>query len=448
MSIAFGLLALATLTVATRWWRLLIVHDCPTRWRDAVRFTYVGLFFNVVGPGFNGGDVARAVAVVQRHPSRRPEALMSVVVDRVLGLVSMVVIGACFVLTPGDRAADLRLPVSAAAAAFCWAERVLQPPHPGLGPLRGPDGPATMGDRLERMDARPASWSSDPASPPRPGPLQHEYLLTGTAVSFIAAGLENELGFGEWMSTTAIASTIPAFHCPGGLVVGHLFGALAAIFGSTYAMEGRSALFRVGLYGLCSREAGAADTGRPLERRGFPGLGAVNPPSSGGGPAGRGSSGPSGGDLMNTRRPSLSPLLLNTMSLAVIGTLAYDSSKPPTTAARPWRIRDMLRCGRSPYSKPRLVGVVGGDFKDDTRCRERGSAWTASSRSARERPSSGVAATSRTGARHTTYTDLNVLEDFDPGCRTRTAIHGSCSQRTPTRSIEGARSSPRSRWRT
>ncbi len=39
VGIAFCLLALATLTVATRWWRLLIVHDCPTRWRDAVRFT-------------------------------------------------------------------------------------------------------------------------------------------------------------------------------------------------------------------------------------------------------------------------------------------------------------------------------------------------------------------------------------------------------------------------
>ncbi len=255
VGIAFCLLALATLTVATRWWRLLIVHDCPTRWRDAVRFTYVGLFFNVVGPGFNGGDVARAVAVVQRHPARRPEALMSVVVDRVLGLVSMVVIGACFVLTSDDRAADLKLPVSAAAAGLLVGGAVFCS-HRIRGWIRFEALMARlpMGDRLERMD-RSARLVVG-----RPGELagalalsSMNHLLTGAAVSFIAAGLGSELGFGEWMSTTAIANTISGLPiAPGGLVVGeHLFGALAAIFGSTYAMGvATSLIFRVGLYGL------------------------------------------------------------------------------------------------------------------------------------------------------------------------------------------------------
>ncbi|MDA8592722.1 flippase-like domain-containing protein [Planctomycetota bacterium] len=255
VGIAFCLLALATLTVATRWWRLLIVHDCPTRWRDAVRFTYVGLFFNVVGPGFNGGDVARAVAVVQRHPARRPEALMSVVVDRVLGLVSMVVIGACFVLTSDDRATDLKLPVSAAAAGLLVGGAVFCS-HRIRGWIRFEALMARlpMGDRLERMD-RSARLVVG-----RPGELagalalsSMNHLLTGAAVSFIAAGLGSELGFGEWMSTTAIANTISGLPiAPGGLVVGeHLFGALAAIFGSTYAMGvATSLIFRVGLYGL------------------------------------------------------------------------------------------------------------------------------------------------------------------------------------------------------
>ena len=79
--------------------------------------------------------------------------------------------------------------------------------------------------------------------------------LTGhkAAVTCVALSLGSQLGFGEWMSTTAIANTISGLPIsPGGLGVGeHLFGALAALFGSTYAMGvATSLLFRVGLYTL------------------------------------------------------------------------------------------------------------------------------------------------------------------------------------------------------
>lgn len=279
VGIAFCLLALATLTVATRWWRLLLVHDCPTRWRDAVRFTYVGLFFNVVFPGFNGGDVARAVAVVQRHPARRPEALMSVVVDRVLGLFSMVIIGAVFVLTSDDRAADLKLPVSAAAAGLMAGGAVFCS-HRVRGWLRFESLMARlpMGERLERLDRSARLVVERPRE--LAGALvlsSMNHLLTGAAVSFIAAGLGSQLGFGEWMSTTAIANTISGLPIsPGGLGVGeHLFGALAAIFGSTYAMGvATSLIFRVGLYGL-SLTGGLVLLIPDASRRRRPGAGAA-----------------------------------------------------------------------------------------------------------------------------------------------------------------------------
>ncbi len=255
LGIAFALLALASLTVATRWWRLLAVHHCPTRWLDAVRFTYVGLFFNVIFPGFNGGDVARAVAVVQRHPDRRPEALMSVVVDRVLGLLSMVMIGAGFVLSCDDRAADLKVPVTAAAAGLLLGAALFcSAPIRRLVRLDALLARLPLGEKLARLDrsarlvvARPAELA---------GALllsSMNHLLTGAAVSFIAAGLGSQLGFAEWMSTTAIANTISGLPIsPGGLGVGeHLFGSLAAILGSTYAMGvATSLIFRMGLYAL------------------------------------------------------------------------------------------------------------------------------------------------------------------------------------------------------
>ncbi|MDG1985065.1 MAG: lysylphosphatidylglycerol synthase transmembrane domain-containing protein [Planctomycetota bacterium] len=253
--LAFALLALATLTVATRWWRLLMVHDCPTRWRDAVRFTYLGLFFNVVFPGSNGGDVARAVSVVQRNPARRPEALMSVVVDRVLGLVSMVLLGATFVLSSGDRAAELKVPVSAAAASllvggavFC-SRRVRRWVRFEALVARLP-----MGERLKRLDRSARLVVSRPRELGLALLLSSfNHLLTGAAVSFIALALGSELGFAEWMSTTAIANTISGLPIsPGGLGVGeHLFGSLSSILGSTYAMGvATSLVYRLGLYGL------------------------------------------------------------------------------------------------------------------------------------------------------------------------------------------------------
>jgi len=255
LALAVGLLFLASLTVATRWWRLLQVHDCPTPWRSAVRFTYAGLFFNLVLPGFNGGDVARAVAVVRRHPDRRPEALMSVVVDRVLGLVSMVLIGATFILLSDERAADLKVPVTVAAAGllvggavFCSHRvRALLRVEALLGRL-------PMGERLQRLDRSARLVAARPRE--LVGALvlsSMNHLLTGAAVTCVALSLGSQLGFGEWMSTTAIANTISGLPIsPGGLGVGeHLFGALAALFGSTYAMGvATSLLFRVGLYTL------------------------------------------------------------------------------------------------------------------------------------------------------------------------------------------------------
>ncbi|MDB2576444.1 flippase-like domain-containing protein [Planctomycetota bacterium] len=255
LSLAFALLALASLTVATRWWRLLGVHHCPTRWLDAVRFTYVGLFFNVIFPGFNGGDVARAVAVVQRHPDRRPEALMSVVVDRVLGLLSMVMIGTVFVLSCDHRAADLKAPVTAAATGlllggvvYCSAP-IRRWIHLDALLARLP-----FGEQLARLDSSARLVVARPVELSLALLLScMNHLLTGAAVSFIAAGLGSRLGFAEWMSTTAIANTISGLPIsPGGLGVGeHLFGSLAAIFGSTYAMGvATSLIFRLGLYGL------------------------------------------------------------------------------------------------------------------------------------------------------------------------------------------------------
>ena len=99
LPVALGFLVVASLLISTRWWRLLVLGGCGTSWWTAVRLTYVGLFFNVVLPGSTGGDLARAYIVVRDHPERRAKALMSVLLDRILGLVAMALLATIAVFT-------------------------------------------------------------------------------------------------------------------------------------------------------------------------------------------------------------------------------------------------------------------------------------------------------------------------------------------------------------
>ncbi|MDG1050677.1 MAG: PfkB family carbohydrate kinase [Planctomycetota bacterium] len=107
------------------------------------------------------------------------------------------------------------------------------------------------------------------------------------------------------------------------------------------------------------------------------------------------------------------------MSLAVIGTLAYDSVETAHDSRENALGGSAMYCAvaAAPHFKPRLVGVVGGDFKAEhvELLRKRGICMEGL-----ETVEEGK--TFRWGGRyepdwntrHTTYTDLNVLEHFDP----------------------------------
>lgn len=79
---------------STRWWWLLRVNGLGISWRQALRFSWIGLFFNNVMPGQTGGDLIKAVYVMRAAHGSRVPAVVSVGVDRVLGLASLAVLGA------------------------------------------------------------------------------------------------------------------------------------------------------------------------------------------------------------------------------------------------------------------------------------------------------------------------------------------------------------------
>lgn len=107
-----------TLTIAaTRWWWLLRANALAVTWLEAQRFTWIGVFFNNVVPGQTGGDLVKAIYIMKHCPGSRVQAMLSVIVDRILGLGSLALLGAIVVLFYLDRFAFLALGIWGVLAA-------------------------------------------------------------------------------------------------------------------------------------------------------------------------------------------------------------------------------------------------------------------------------------------------------------------------------------------
>ncbi len=78
----------ALLLMALRWWFLLRVLDIRIRIWETIRLTFLGQFFNTVVPGTVGGDVIKAYYVA-KHTPKKAAVLVSIFMDRVLGLTEM-----------------------------------------------------------------------------------------------------------------------------------------------------------------------------------------------------------------------------------------------------------------------------------------------------------------------------------------------------------------------
>ena len=86
---ALGLSFMAILITFVRWYFLVHGLGLPLKLWDAMRFGFVGYFFNFATVGTVGGDALRAFFVARQNPERRTEAIATVVVDRLIGLVAL-----------------------------------------------------------------------------------------------------------------------------------------------------------------------------------------------------------------------------------------------------------------------------------------------------------------------------------------------------------------------
>ena len=79
---------------SVRWRVLLRAVGIQTTFANALRLCFVGYFFNNVMPGVTGGDVVRGALITRGLESQRWRAALSVIVDRVVGLIALLTLAA------------------------------------------------------------------------------------------------------------------------------------------------------------------------------------------------------------------------------------------------------------------------------------------------------------------------------------------------------------------
>jgi uncharacterized protein (TIRG00374 family) len=89
-ALCVAVFVLGQVLLAIRWWLLLWVQDIPMKVGMAIKLHLLGLFYNNIMPSALGGDILRAWYVT-KHTDKRLVAALSVLVDRVVAMASMLV---------------------------------------------------------------------------------------------------------------------------------------------------------------------------------------------------------------------------------------------------------------------------------------------------------------------------------------------------------------------
>lgn len=94
LGLAFGVILAANVTSFIRWRNLVESLGQPFSLHNAIRLGFLGCLFNLVSIGSVGGDLFKAIGAARLCKGRRPEVIGSVLVDRAMGLLGLIVVAA------------------------------------------------------------------------------------------------------------------------------------------------------------------------------------------------------------------------------------------------------------------------------------------------------------------------------------------------------------------
>jgi hypothetical protein len=79
---------------AVRWYILLRVQDIRLGFLRVCSLLMIGIFFNQFMPGGTGGDVVKIFYLLKETPGKKAQALLAALIDRVVGLLGLIIIAA------------------------------------------------------------------------------------------------------------------------------------------------------------------------------------------------------------------------------------------------------------------------------------------------------------------------------------------------------------------
>ncbi|HWL54845.1 MAG TPA: lysylphosphatidylglycerol synthase transmembrane domain-containing protein [Chthoniobacteraceae bacterium] len=98
-ALAFGV---AEIFGVARWRLLLKVQGITVGWLRLLGLVLIGLFFNVFMPGGTGGDVVKIFYLLKETPGRKPAAVLAAMVDRIVGLMALILLAAVVIVLRYD----------------------------------------------------------------------------------------------------------------------------------------------------------------------------------------------------------------------------------------------------------------------------------------------------------------------------------------------------------
>jgi uncharacterized protein (TIRG00374 family) len=90
--LAFALLGIPFLITAWRWQRLLHVCQLNLTYRRCLTLTFLGQFYSTFLPGTTSGDIVKIV-YTGRITGQKTKSAITVILDRVIGLVGLIIVG-------------------------------------------------------------------------------------------------------------------------------------------------------------------------------------------------------------------------------------------------------------------------------------------------------------------------------------------------------------------
>lgn len=97
-ALAAALCLFSLLVSLVRWYYLVRALELPFTLHDALRLGFLGNLLNFVSLGNVGGDLFKMVFIAREHPQHRPEAVATVVVDRLIGLYGLLIVASTAIL--------------------------------------------------------------------------------------------------------------------------------------------------------------------------------------------------------------------------------------------------------------------------------------------------------------------------------------------------------------